>query len=267
MAVKPVPNQKDPNSGLLGNDPASSQQDPQGQQQASGGGQQGLSEADVRRIATEVAKPAAQSEAYKAENRMNQNVRSQGDQIQNIIKVLQRQNPNLKLGGLSEEQIRNAQREMVMNDVADRMLGGNVPGAPAGSTQQPPQGVGGGQQGSGPTVNTEYLRIRLEEVFYEEGETLYGEDPETKNLPDPNTVTTGQMIGEIRKAVQEKKQRLLTNPQARIPSQASGANVGGLVSQYQQEKAKLPRGQARAKQLQELRMKYQKMGAPANQLV
>jgi len=59
---------------------------------------------------------------------------------------------------------------------------------------------------------------------------------------------------------------MAANPQSRIGAQGKGAGTGGLINQYRTEKSKLPRGPAHAKQLQELRMKYQKMGADVTQL-
>lgn len=243
-------NQNDQDPGLLNNDPASQQQqDPNAG--GSGQGLTGLTEADVRRIALEVAKPAAQSEAYKAENRINQNVQVDLDKIMNVLKAT---NPNLKLDQVSPEQIRDAQRRVALDEVADQMLGGQFPQGTAQSAQ------GGRQPAGSQTDNIGYVKLRLEEVFAEEGESLFAEDPESQGLPDPKTVSTGQMVVEVRKAVQAKKARMATNPKARMAPQGMGAAVGGLVSQYQAEKAKIPRGASGHKPLQELKMKYERMG-------
>lgn len=263
-----MPDEKNPNqaiqdSGLLGNDPASQGQN-DGTAAGSNQGTQGLSEADVRRIALQIA----QSTASKAENRVNQKVQGQVGEIKATIASLARQNPNLKLSEISEEQIRNAQREAVINSIADQMLNGEVPGqnaqiAAANRTQ--PQGQAGQQSVQMNLTPSEMdaIKIRAEEIFAEEGTEVYAEDPEAADI---DTTSRGRMLVTLREAAKKKAVRLSTNPQARIPSQGVGAAGGSMVAQFQADKAKLPRGQARPKALQELRMKYQKMGLKDNEL-
>jgi hypothetical protein len=260
------PNPSNLPSGLLGNDPANPQP-PQGTAGGQGEGGQGLTEADVRRIVEQVAKPLAQSEAYKAENRVNQNVQGQINDIASTIAALQKQNPNLKLSEITPEQIRAAQQDSVIRQIADSILSGQGPQGPTAqptTTRGQSQGQGGGGQGQMNLTQNDiaYLQLRGEEIFAEEGLVLDEQDPEAQTL---DLTGRGQYLVSLRKAVQAKKERFAANPQAQLAPLGAG-QAQGLIQQYQTEKAKLPRGEQGHLKRQELKIKYQKLGVDGNQL-
>ena len=264
MAGENTQNQQDPKpNNTMGSIVGNSGSQIQGEGNQTAQGVAGLTVEDVRRIVQEEARPLAQSEAYKAEDRVNRKMEPLATSVQGIVGILREQNPNLSLNKVTDEQIRRAQEEAVVRNLAQGILQGKAPSSLVSQNGQPQ-----GQQGSGQgnhSVDMSYLINRTEEIFIEEGLRLDPNDPEASEIPQLGAVPNAQIVVSIREALRKKKARLEADPNARIASQVSGGS-GDLVDSYNTEKAKLPRGQARAKALQELRMKYQRMGVDNNLL-